>query len=642
MEKPLAPSNLETSWSVSSAQRPINVMGTVRMPQTTPYRSFLRLGWRKILCGSNVKKYSGERRRMVRPLKILGPWQVTRICDSPDGARVLADELDLSPGLVSIVKKECNDPAKMARRTGALSPEFAPQTISGMLQPATTPMGQIANIADTVMNGSTMTHDNLKKTTSPYDATLDSLDDSEYSDYDQASFPDNYYSPTWVQPPSFSAVLLNPLEAMTHAVKTALNSRIAMKATEFGENMARKLLPDHNFEVTQPRNTYLDSLRERVEKYLEKQTKRTEIESKDEGSKAPASTSTQPPNPPPDKPIVEKQSDPLTKEKLTNREDEDSIEKTSGCPCLAPQKDTVNADSPNGTETHVGDVNLPEKAISGQSSDNIPITPPAFTSPQVPPESKGQQNSPTQKSVSDNTSQSPKAPQSPPLGLAEVAGPGTNNQLNTLTTLPSEGTRDKPETPDEAFTKQSSSSTQQNSEQKPPDEQNSTGNRTITVQGQFPAIDQLQIVNPPGLPLVPSDGKTPSDPHTNHMDAPSAPPPPPKVEDKKSNGAPNDQPNVQGIIVTPEDTPLKSQPSVNHNLRNQALTALVVVGIGIAALYIFNPQVRQWVFSQYVRIFHKASPQSTSDGTSTQPQQNSNASTQGYARVNDRNGVAFF
>jgi hypothetical protein len=480
-------------------------------------------------------------------------------------------------------------------------------------------------------------------TTTPDDATGDSLDDSDYADYDPASVPDNYYTPTWVQPTSFSQGLLNPFDAMNRLVTTTFNSRFAMKAAEFAQGLARKMLPDQNFEVTRPRNTNLDSLRERVEKYLEKQTKRTEVESKGEDSaEAPPSTPTQPPNPPPDKPIVEKQSDPLTKEKLTNREDEDSIEKTSGCPCLAPQKDTVNADSPNGTETHVGDVNLPEKAISGQWSDNIPITPPAFTSPQVPPESKGQQNSPTQKSVSDNTSQSPKAPQSPPLGLAEVAGPGTNNQLNTLTTLPSEGTRDKPETPDEAFTKQSSSSTQQNSEQKPPDEQNSTGNRTITVQGQFPAIDQFQTVNPPGLPLAPSDGKTPSDPHTNHMDAPSAPPPPPKVEDKKSNGAPNDQPNVQGIIVTPEDTPLKSQPSVNHNLRNQALTALVVVGIGIAALYIFNPQVRQWVFSQYVRIFHKASPQSTSDGTSTQPQQNSNASTHGYARVNDPNGVAFF
>jgi hypothetical protein len=131
--------------------------------------------------------------------------------------------------------------------------------------------------------------------------------------------------------------------------------------------------------------------------------------------------------------------------------------------------------------------------------------------------------------------------------------------------------------------------------------------------------------------------------------APSTPPPPPtspKGEDQKSNGRPADQSSVQGIFqaapAKPEVTLLKSQPSVNHNLRNQALTGLVVVGIGIAALYIFNPQVRQWVFSQYVRIFHRASPQSTSDGTSTQPQQNSNASRHGYARVNDPNGVAFF
>ena len=330
-----------------------------------------------------------------------------------------------------------------------------------------------------------------------------------------------------------------------------------MKLAEFAQDLARKMLPDQNFEVTRPRNTILDSLRERVEKYLEKQTKRTEIESKGEDlAEAPASTPTRQPTPRPVKAILE-QSNPLIKEeKLTNREDEDFIEKTGGCSCLPQQKDTVKAYSPNGTEAHVGDVNLPEKAISGQSSDIIPITPPEFTSPQVPPESKGQQNSSTHKSVSDNTSQS-QAPA--PLGLAEVAGPGTNNQLNTLTTPPSEGTRDKPETPDETFTKQSSSSTQQNSEQKPPDQQNSTGNRTITVQGQFPAIDQLQIANPPGLPLAPNDGKTPSDPHTNHMDAPSAPPPPPKVEDKKSNEGPNDQPNVQGIIVNPEDLSNRNQ-----------------------------------------------------------------------------------
>ena len=352
---------------------------------------------------------------------------------------------------------------------------------------------------------------------------------------------------------------------MNHAFTSAFNSRIATKVTELAQDLARKMIPDHNFEVTRPTNTILDTFKEHVERHLGKQTKRTEVESKDEGLlKAPASTSTQPPNPPPDKPIVEKQSDPLTKEKFS-REDEE-LEKTGGCPCLDHQKDTVKAYSPNGTETHVGDVNPSEKAITGQSSDIIPITPPEFTSPQVPPESKEQQNSSTQKSVSGNLSQSPQVPQSPPLGLAEVAGPGTNNQLNTLTTPLTEGTRDKPETPDETFTKQSSSSTQQNTVQKPPDQQNSTSNRTTTDQSQFPAIDQLQITNQPGLPLAPSDGKTPSDPHTNHMDAPSAPPPPPKVEDKKSNGAPTDQPNVQGIIVNPEDTSLKSQPSVNHNL----------------------------------------------------------------------------
>ena len=98
----------------------------------------------------------------MRPLKILGPWVVTRICDSPDGARLLADELDLSSGLVSTVKKECNDPIKRARRIGAPNP----QAIPGMLQLATPLTGQVANIAKTVLNGGTLTHDIREKITS--------------------------------------------------------------------------------------------------------------------------------------------------------------------------------------------------------------------------------------------------------------------------------------------------------------------------------------------------------------------------------------------------------------------------------------------------------------------------------------------
>ncbi len=588
---------------------------------------------------------------MARPPKIIGSEPFDIICDAPDsvGARKLSNQTGLSTGLIDIIRwKECGDPIARARRLG-LDSVNGLQTIAAALGPATTAL----MIPQTPMvNGSTMTHAirgmravtgngrGVTDTTTPDDATVDDLGDSDYADYDLPSVPDAYYPPTWVQPISFSQGLLNPFEAMNHAFTSAFNSRIATKVTELAQDLARKMIPDHNFEVTRPTNTILDTFKERVERLLGKQTKRTEVESKDEGLlKAPASTSTQPPNPPPDKPIVEKQSNPLIEEKLTNREDEDFTEKT-GCSCLDHQKDTVKADSPNGTETHVGDGNPSEKTITGQSSDNIPITPPAFTPPQVPAESKEQQNLSTQ-NVSGNLSQPPQAP-IPPLGLAEVAGPGMNNQLNTLTTPLTEGTRDKPETPDEALTKQSSSSPQQNTVQKPPNQQDSTSNRTITDQSQFPAIDQLQTTNQTGLPLAPNNGKTPSNPHTNHMDAPPAPPPPPKVEDKKSNGAPNDQPNVQGIIVNPEDTSLKSQPSVNHNLRNQALTFAAIVGIGVGALYVLKPEVRQWVSSHCDRIFHKASPQSASDGTFTQPQQNSNASTQGYARVNDPNGVAIF
>jgi hypothetical protein len=161
----------------------------------------------------------------------------------------------------------------------------------------------------------------------PYDATVDDLDDSDYADYDPASVPDNYYTSTWVQPTSFSQGLLNPFDAMNRLVTTTFNSRFAMKAAEFAQGLARKMLPDQNFEVTRPRNTYLDSLRERVEKHLEKQTKRTEIESKDEGSpEVPASTSTRQPTPRPVKAILE-QSNPLIEEKLSSREDEYFVEK---------------------------------------------------------------------------------------------------------------------------------------------------------------------------------------------------------------------------------------------------------------------------------------------------------------------------
>ena len=127
--------------------------------------------------------------------------------------------------------------------------------------------------------------------------------------------------------------------------------------------------------------------------------------------------------------------------------------------------------------------------------------------------------------------------------------------------------------------------------------------------------------------------------------------PPPstsKGEDQQSNGASAGKSSVQGIIqsggsrgapVTPEVTFLKAQPNVN---RNRAIAALVIAGVGFAALYVFNPQVRQWVFTQYVRIFRRATPQSASNETLTQPQETSYASAQDYARVNDPNGVAFF
>jgi uncharacterized protein HemX len=118
-----------------------------------------------------------------------------------------------------------------------------------------------------------------------------------------------------------------------------------------------------------------------------------------------------------------------------------------------------------------------------------------------------------------------------------------------------------------------------------------------------------------------------------------------KSEDQQCNGTSTNQSGVQGLIkldrvtegpVKPEATFLKAQPNGNHNLI--VLTALVIVaGVGIA-IYVFNPQVRQWIFSHYIRLFHKATPQVTPSGMFMGlPQQTSS-----YARVNDTNGVAFF
>jgi hypothetical protein len=172
--------------------------------------------------------------------------------------------------------------------------------------------------------------------------------------------------------------------------------------------------------------------------------------------------------------------------------------------------------------------------------------------------------------------------------------------------------------------------------QTPDNKENLTGNRTIKNQGQLPAGARAPIIAGNNPPVLSIGGKNPSDTLTGYTDELSiAPPLASKGEDQQSNGTSTDQSSIQsrGIKEGPV-TFLKAQPSVNHNVR--LLTALVIVGVGIAALYVFNPQVRQWIFSHYTHIFRKASPQSTPDKMFTQQL------TSGYARTNDPNGVAFF
>src|SRR5208337_1837589 len=126
-------------------------------------------------------------------------------------------ETGLSTGLIDTIRrKECGDPIARARRLGLLDSDNTLQMILAASGPATTAL-MIPQIP--MVNGSTMTHGNREKRavtrygfgviepTTPYDATVDNLDDSGDPDYDLAPASDNYYTPTWVQPSSFSTGL---------------------------------------------------------------------------------------------------------------------------------------------------------------------------------------------------------------------------------------------------------------------------------------------------------------------------------------------------------------------------------------------------------------------------------------------------
>lgn len=567
---------------------------------------------------------------MVRPLKILGPWVVTRICDSPDGARILADELDLSPGLVSTVKKECNDPIKRARRTGVLSPESILQTIPGMLQTATPLTGQVANIADTVMNGGTMTHDNREKTTSPYEGRFDGIDDEpDDLDYDLATVPYNYYTPTWVQPPSFTPSLLNPFDAVNYAMITKSNSQIAMKATEFAENLVHNWLPDHNSEVTRPQNTIVDKFKELAEKYLRKQEERAETESKDKDDPRQGSGNCSCAQGKQNSSTVVDPSDQIVS---TIGTESDVIgSEVHGKPVVASKQSldmTVTSNAgpvtapETGSITEGNSITLPSGPAPPAGAPNDPGAniPPKEekTGSTVVDEQNDSKNDPSGLQADNTKGVVVTVPPTPPpslVGAVDTVRPNIPLDLPhkpPLLSTPPPVAQVKVEDIKPEFPQGVES-----------EKQNSVGNGTIP--GQLP----------------------PSDTSTNNVDKSFTPPPSTqKDEDQKSNGASTEQSNGLHIFqlapVKSDDTFPQMQPGVNHNLRNGVLIALAIVGIGVAALYIYDPNVRQWIFSRYVRLFHKASPQGTSNHTFTQPQEIADAYTQGYARVNDPHGVALF
>ena len=57
----------------------------------------------------------------MRPLKTIGPWLFTRVCDlkaQGEGARKIGAKTGLNSSFVSVVMKECGNALARARRTG--------------------------------------------------------------------------------------------------------------------------------------------------------------------------------------------------------------------------------------------------------------------------------------------------------------------------------------------------------------------------------------------------------------------------------------------------------------------------------------------------------------------------------------------
>jgi hypothetical protein len=71
------------------------------------------------------------------------------------------------------------------------------------------------------------------------------------------------------------------------------------------------------------------------------------------------------------------------------------------------------------------------------------------------------------------------------------------------------------------------------------------------------------------------------------------------------------------VETRPENSDLEAGQSQNGGVY-QLLKVVVVIGVGVAK-YLFDPKVRQWVFSHYIRLFQSSQRTNPNDLTTTKP-----------------------
>lgn len=483
---------------------------------------------------------------MPRPLKILMPWQFTRICDSTDGARILAAELGLSPGLVSTVKNECYDPMKRARRTG-LNSDHASQVTPNTLWPATSALTipQTTSTANTVVNYNMMKHTNEQKdshtttgrvvTKPPTTITVpsDSLADRNYdADYDLASLLADYYTSPWVQPSSPSAAYLDPALPMTNPLTTAYTSRLGMMISELGENLARKLLPDDYFQDSN--KVTLDELEE-LKKYVENRKK---LESE------------------------------------LNDENDPREESSSNCSCTVDQQiSSVVADPSDQKLKSVTAVSVDSNKVQGNEAgqdESIPDIgvasnpePVAISAVEPPTKTTHEQNQPTNESSSGNGNQESSGP--PPPLAGELNTQGANKQPDTPPPPSTTQTKDQRSTPTSLVTEQSSAAMM-----------------VENIQARLPP-DPIETTTPDNSTLQDHSGTGQNDPPVNcsRTESQTAISPEPPVRVK-----------LQATTPTEPQANLKTEPGKAHNTNSRGLIACAALALGIAAELFWGPKLR--------------------------------------------------